>query len=76
MENLTTGELAILIERHPNTIRAWANTGTLKCYRDRAGNRRFSLEDVLRFQKDRQEFEGQGRDLGTKLFNLKRRSGT
>ena len=50
LEMLTVSEVAHLLRVHPNSIRRWANQGTLKVYRiGNRGDRRFNADDVARF---------------------------
>ena len=47
---LTSGEAAILLGIHGNTMRRWANEGRLKFYRvNTRGDRRFRREDIDAF---------------------------
>jgi excisionase family DNA binding protein len=49
---LTSGELSEALRVHINTVRRWANTGSLKCYRlGVRGDRRFKKTDVRKFLK-------------------------
>jgi excisionase family DNA binding protein len=44
---LTVSEAAEVLYIHPNTVRVWANSGLLPCYRiGPRGDRRFSLQDL------------------------------
>ena len=47
---LTVKEVAQLLHIHSNTVRRWANQGTIRAYRiTRRGDRRFRREDIARF---------------------------
>ena len=47
---LTVSEVAHLLNAHVNSVRYWADTGLLPCYRiGRRGDRRFRAEDVNAF---------------------------
>ncbi len=50
---LSTGEVALLLNIHTNTVRRWSRSGILKTYRvGPRGDRRFMRRDVQRlFQK-------------------------
>jgi excisionase family DNA binding protein len=45
--SLATRDVARLLNVHPNTVRRWANNGTLKSYRiGSRGDRRFRQDDI------------------------------
>ena len=47
---LTVSEVAEILHVHPNTIRAWSDSGLLKAYRvGYRHDRRFRLQDVDQF---------------------------
>lgn len=43
---LTTSDAARLLAIHPNTLRGWANTGKVACFRTPGGDRRFRRVDI------------------------------
>ncbi len=46
-QSLATRDVARLLSVHPNTVRRWANDGTLKAYRvGSRRDRRFRREDI------------------------------
>ncbi len=46
-QSLATRDVARLLNVHPNTVRRWANDGTLKAYRvGSRRDRRFRREDI------------------------------
>jgi excisionase family DNA binding protein len=46
---LRTADVALLLGIHENTVRRWANDGTLKSYRiGKRGDRRFRRDDIER----------------------------
>lgn len=49
--HLTTTEVALIFGVHPDTVRAWANTGKLDCSRTLGGERRFDPLEVERARK-------------------------
>jgi excisionase family DNA binding protein len=52
---LRTGDVARLLGIHTNTVRRWANDGSLKSYRvGKRGDRRFRRGDVERALSDRE----------------------
>ena len=51
--SLTTGDVARILNIHPNTVRRWANNGTLKAYRiGSRHDRRFKREDIDRLHTE------------------------
>ncbi len=47
---LTIGEVAQLLNAHPNSVRRWSNRGLLPSFRlGYRGDRRFRREDVAKF---------------------------
>ena len=47
---LTVREVAQLLHIHSNTVRRWADQGTIRAYRITSrGDRRFKKEDIARF---------------------------
>lgn len=61
MEKLfSTAELARLWNISESTVKRWADAGDLACVKTPGGHRRFTLEEVTRFQRD-QGFEAVGR---------------
>ena len=47
---LTVKDVAQLLHIHSNTVRRWANQGTIKAYRITSrGDRRFRREDISHF---------------------------
>jgi len=46
----TVSEVAEILHVHPNTVRAWSDSGLLKAYRVGGRNdRRFRLQDIDKF---------------------------
>ena len=51
---------------HPNTLRAWADQGRIRCLRvNRRGDRRFLLEDLQAFLREAEADDGTERGPGT-----------
>ena len=51
---LTTGEVARLLNVHPNTVRRWSNQGVIKAYRvGPRGDRRFLRDNIAAFFAER-----------------------
>ena len=51
---LTTGEVAYLLNVHPNTVRRWSNQKVIKAYRiGHQGNRRFRQDEIVSFFMER-----------------------
>ena len=51
---LSAGEVADVLGVHVNTVRKWADSGFLSCYRfGLRGDRRFASEDIIRFMQQR-----------------------
>lgn len=51
---------------HPNTLRAWADQGRVRCLRvNRRGDRRFLLDDLHAFMRDAEAQEATKRTAGT-----------
>lgn len=47
---LRLGDVALLLNVHPNTVRAWANKGLLRAYRiGQRRDRRFPIHQVMEF---------------------------
>ena len=47
---LTVSEVAEILHIHPNTVRAWSDSGLLKAYRvGYRHDRRFRLQDIDKF---------------------------
>jgi excisionase family DNA binding protein len=56
---LTVPQVAALLNAHPHSVRRWADSGLLQCYRIGVrGGRRFRIKDVHVF------LESSSRDLG------------
>jgi excisionase family DNA binding protein len=49
MEFYSTAELARLLNVNASTVKRWANSGRLHCYKTIGGHRRFSLKQVREF---------------------------
>ena len=51
---LTTGEVARLLNVHPNTVRRWSNQGVIKAYRvGPRSDRRFLRDNIAAFLAER-----------------------
>ena len=59
MRTFSTRELAQMWNVSESTIKRWADTGELCCYRTPGGHRKFHLEDICNFQSKR-GFEATG----------------
>ena len=47
---LTVSEVAYILHVHPNTVRHWSDSGSLKTYRlGRRNDRRYMLSDINEF---------------------------
>lgn len=56
---LTVREVAQLLHIHSNTVRRWADQGTIRTYRiNRRGDRRFKREDIARFLAELSNYKG------------------
>ena len=61
-EMLTIADVALLLRMHPNSVRRWANSGLLRCYRIGVrGDRWFRATDVREFVEAGAESNGEGR---------------
>jgi excisionase family DNA binding protein len=49
--NLSTQDLANILSVNESTIKRWADSGSLKCYKTLGGHRKFNLKDVMEFSK-------------------------
>lgn len=50
---LTPKDVARRFAVHPVTVRRWADTGLLRFFTTPAGHRRFTAEEVERFERER-----------------------
>lgn len=55
----STAQLSQLLQVSESTIKRWADSGTLKCFKTPGGHRKFRLHDVLEFL-DRNGYEALG----------------
>ena len=70
---LTVAQVARLLNAHPHSVRRWADSGLLPCYRIGVrGDRRFSPDDIDQFLVARNNGHPAGQMTGLNLNHLDR----